>query len=312
MASGGKGYVGRGAGLARRDWPCFVWLYLANLLIALFATEDFTVQVARVLNPSLEAQRLAHGFDVSTFLDLLLRPDVSPRALVPGSVLFAVLFALVTLFLTPGIVQSFLSDEHLRMGEFFQACGKWYWRFFWFTVLTLPIFGISLGVLSAIRDALLTWAGKSPDPKLYFYVGLVTLLGIWLVAVVLRLWFDLAQFSMVHSGKFWRSIATGLRLLCQGFFRLFWIYFSITLVGWLGLAAGVWLWIKLPPERVGLAFLLGQAILVLWLFTRYWQRAAEALWFRAHAPAVEAPVPPPVQIEPAALTAPAPPAPLPG
>ena len=300
MSSGGRGYVGRGAGLACRDWPCFVWLYLANLVIALLATANFASQAGGVLNSSLEAQRLARGFDVAVLFDLLLRPDVTPRALVGGSELAALLFALVTLFLTPGIVQSFLSDEHLRMGAFFQACGKWYWRFFWFALLTLPVFGIVLGVLSAVRDALLTWAGKSPDPKVYFYVGLVTLLVMWLAAVKLRLWFDLIQFSMVHTGKFWRAIPAGLRLLRQGFFRLFFTYLLISLLGWIGLAAGLWLWVKLPAQRVGLAFLVGQAILMFWLGTRYWQRAAAALWFREHAPALVPDLPAQLPMEPAA------------
>jgi hypothetical protein len=297
--------------MTRRDWPAFLWLYLANLAIGLLATAGFASQVGGVLNPSLESQHLARGFDVSVFFDLLLRPEVTPRVFVHGSVLAAILFALVTLFLTPGIVQSFLSDEHLRMGPFFQACGRWYWRFFGFEVLALLLFGFVLGVLAAVRQAVLGAAEKSPDPKTYFYVALGTLLVMWLVAVVLRLWFDLVQFSMVHTGKFWRSIPGGLGLLCRGFFRLFWIYFSITLVGWLGLVAGLWLWMKLPPERVGLAFLVGQAILIVWLATRYWQRAAEALWFREHAPAlatVEAvpPAPEPIAVPPEAPASPLP------
>ncbi len=303
MPSGGRGYVGRGAALALRDWPAFTWLYLADLVIGLLATAGFASQAAQVLNPSLEAQRLVHGFDVSVLLGLLMRPEVTPSALVPTSVLAALLFALVALFFTPGIVQSFLSDEHLRIGPFFQSCGAWLGRFFRLAVLELVIFGIVLGVLNALRGALLTWAGKSSDPRVYFRVGLAALLVMWLAAVVLRLWFDLAQFHLVHSSerKVRRAIPAGFRLLRQGCLRLFWIYFSITLVGWLGLAAGLWVWVKLPPERVGLAFLVGQAILILWLATRYWQRAAEALWFRGHAPAVApaepaapaaAPVPP--------------------
>jgi len=308
MASGG-GYIGRGAGLARRDWPGLAWLYLSNLVLAALASTALSAEFGSVLNTSLEAQRLAHGFDLAVFLDLLLRPEVTPRLLAPASLSFAIAFGLVTLFLTPGIVQGFLSEEHPRRGAFFQACGHWFWRFFWFAVLTLPVFGIVLGVLSLARDALLSWAEKSPEPRLYFYVGLGTLLVMWVAAVVLRLWFDLTQFALVHSGKFWRSIATGFRLLRRGCFRLFWIYFSISLVGWLGLAAGLWLWVKLPPERVGLAFLLGQAILILWLGTRYWQRAAEALWFREHAPALEPAVAAPPA--PVAAAAASPEAPLP-
>jgi hypothetical protein len=306
MSSGNQGYVRQGAGLARRDWPALAWLYLVNLVLAALASAGLAAQFGSVLNTSLNAQRLAHGFDVTVFLELLLRPEVTPRVLVPVSVFAALVFGLVTVFLTAGIVQSFLSDEHLRTAGFFEACGKWFWRFFWLTLLDLIIFGIVLGVLNAVREALLDWAGKSPDPKLYFYVGLAALLALWVVAVFLRLWFDLAQFSLVHGGGFWRALPAGLRLLRQGCLRLFGIYFAITLVGWVGLAAGVWVWVKLPPAAVVRAFLVGQAILILWLATRYWQRAAEALWFRAHAPAAAIVEPTPPALEPVAVAPPVP------
>lgn len=294
MSSGGRGYVGRGAGLALRDWPCFLWLYLVNLILAFLASAGLNAQISGVLNPSLAADRLARGFDLSVFLELLLRPEVTPRALLPASVFFAVPFLLVTLFLTAGIVQSFLSDEHLRIGPFFQACGAWLWRFTRLSFLTLLILGIVLGVLNGLRGALLDAAGKSPNPRLYFYVGLAALLVMWLVAIKLRLWFDLAQFHLVHTGerKVRRAIPAGLRLMRRGFLRLYGTYLAIALLGWIGLAAGLWVWVKLPPASVGLAFLVGQAILMLWLGTRYWQRAAGALWFREHAPAL--PAPPPV------------------
>lgn len=308
MASGSKGHVVRGAGLALRDWPCFLWLYLANYYLAVLPSAGFAFQVGGVLNHSLAAERLAHGFDLAVFLELLLRPEVTPRALFPISVFFAVVFALVTLFLTAGIVQSFLSDEHLRIGPFFQACGAWLWRFTRLTFLTLLIFGIVMGVMGALRAALMSWADKSPNPRLYFYAGLGSLLVLALVAIKLRLWFDLAQFHLVHTGerKVRRAIPAGVRLLRRGFLRLYGIYLGITVVGWAGLAAGMWLWVKLPPARVGLAFLVGHGILILWLGTRYWQRAAAALWFREHAPALPPAVPPPAEVDPAALTAPAP------
>ena len=308
MANGRGGYVARGGRLARRDWPAFLWLYLANLVLALLTAAGVAPQVGPVLNTSLEGERLVRGFDVAVLAELLLRPEVSLRGLMPVSVLAALVFAVVALFLTAGIVSSFLSDEHLRMGPFLQACGVWFWRFFWLTLVNLAILGIVMGVLAIPRYFLMNWADNSPNERLSFYAGLTSLLVMWLVAVFLRLWFDLTQFSMVQAGGFWRAIPAGFRLLRQGCARLFGIYLSITLVGWLGLAAGVWLWVKLPHAAVGRAFLLGQAILILWLATRYWQRAAEALWFRAHAPAPAAPAPEPAPLPP---PAPAPVPPLP-
>jgi hypothetical protein len=83
-----------------------------------------------------------------------------------------------------------------------------------------------------------------------------------------------------------RALVHSLRLTLANFTTLFWIYLRISLIAWAFSAAAFWAWIKLvQPEWIGVSFLLGQAVLLVWLGTRLWQRASETLWYAQNRPA---------------------------
>ena len=63
-----------------------------------------------------------------------------------------------------------------------------------------------------------------------------------------------------------RALMHALRLTLANFTTLFWIYLRISLIAWAFSAAAFWAWIKLvQPEWIGVSFLLGQAVLLVWL-----------------------------------------------
>jgi hypothetical protein len=52
------------------------------------------------------------------------------------------------------------------------------------------------------------------------------------------------------------------------------------------------LWVRyVRPESIGWSFLLGQSAVLLWIVTRFWQRAGEILWYQRKFPS-----PPPVLV----------------
>jgi hypothetical protein len=106
--------------------------------------------------------------------------------------------------------------------------------------------------------------------------------------MAVRLWFDMAQVRMVAENEraTTRALLQALRLTLTNFTTLFWIYLRISLIAWAFSAAALWASIKLvQPEWIGVSFLLGQAVLLVWLGTRLWQRASEMVWYQQHRPA---------------------------
>jgi hypothetical protein len=127
--------------------------------------------------------------------------------------------------------------------------------------------------------------------------------------MVVRLWFDMAQVIAVAEDekRMHKAIRLAAVLVAKNFVSLFWLYFRISFIGWLLFAAGLHIWmISLPPTSTVLAFILSQLMILVWVGTRMWQRASEALWYRDYRATQEAmqpvwtPAPTPV-IEPVAV-----------
>jgi hypothetical protein len=328
-----KSLLGSGAGMVARNKRYIVWFYLLNLLLALFGTVSFVTQARTVLDHSLYADRLLHGFDLAVFGEMLSRPEFGPTASSGlSALLFSVVFFLATALFLPGVLQGYASPYRLaREGaftsgvlnrytsqarlprdEFFRACGRNLWRFLRLLVIFAIVAGIVSGLLFAARTALLKKATESTIEVLPFSVSMATLLVIFLVMTVIRIWFDLAQTDVVLSdrGAVRKSIAAGFRRTWRGLFRLWMSYFVISVVAGLVLLAGIWVWLRLvPTESVFKAFLAAQATLLLLLIPRFWQRAVAVAYYEENIEPVVAlepiiPEPPPVAVVPEPLVPP--------
>ena len=276
------------------------WMYGFNLLLGLLASLPVGSRAGRVLDSSLAAERLVKGFDLNTFFGLLAQPEISIGAQVPGSVFSALLFLTFTLFLTGGVLENFRQPQRLTSGELFRAGAAFFWRFvrLW---LFLLVALVPVGILATMGWR---WSGRlasdAPQPLLGFYVSVAVVLVALLLLMAIRLWFDMAQIRAVAEGEraMRRTVWRALKLTLANFGSLFWLYLRISLVAWVSAALLLWLWIRyVPPQAVGLSFLVGQAVVLLWAATRLWQRAAETVWYERQqpAPAPAASEPPPAE-----------------
>lgn len=283
MAAKEPGIVTGGWRLLWRRQSILWWVYAVNLILAIFAALPLVLRVSGVLNSSLAAHRLYHGFDLPTFLELASHPDVALAAQVPGSVLLAVIFFVFMLFLTGGILESYRREQKPSRGEFFHACGAFFWRFVRLLIFMAIIVGLILLAGNRIRQWSNTLAAESAIEKLGFWVELSGGLLVLFVLMCVRLWFDMAQVRAVveNEHKMRRTMLTAFKLTFRNFGSLFWMYLRISLVAWAVLVVGFWVWVRfVRPEWVWVSFLVQQAVILGWLGTRLWQRASETLWYQ--------------------------------
>jgi hypothetical protein len=94
-----------------------------------------------------------------------------------------------------------------------------------------------------------------------------------------RLWFDMAQVRAFIEDEraMRRSSLAAFKLTMANFGTLFWLYFRISFLAWLGLGLGLWFWIRLSG---GAAVIMLQIVLLWWVATRLWQRASEVAWYQ--------------------------------
>jgi hypothetical protein len=304
-----SGVVIGGARLVWRRQSVVWWIFLVNLILAVMGTLPVASNTAAVLDHSLAAGRLVHGFDLAVLFNLMAQPS-HPLSDVAPSISSVAIFFLFMLFIEGGVLELYRLDRKLTRAEFFGACGTYFWRFarlvIYSLILIVPIFLLASFVVGR-SDRL---ASDATHPMLGFWFEVGGLLVVLLLLLTVRLWFDLAQVDAVREGEraMRRSLRRALGVMRSHFWSLFWMFLRIHLVGWMALAAAVLIWVRLVrPESIRASFFVSQAALLLWLGARLWQRASETIWYQRHFTyPVSAPSEPqfspsqPIALEPAA------------
>jgi hypothetical protein len=275
-----------GASLVWRRQGILWWIFVVTLSFSFFATRSMAGRAAQALNHSLAADRLVHGFDLSAFLELGAQPEAyiagTPS---PETLWFPVVFTIFMLFITGGILTEYYRDERLHTGEFFESSGYHFWRFFRLMIF-LVIVLIPVGILAAIAGRIYNRIDEksiSPFPAVWFLAGVVVVL--LLILMTIRLWFDMAQVIAVaqNEKRMRRALRESAALVAHNFGSLFWLYFRVSLITWIGFLIALQIWKnRLPPETTVAQFLLSQAMILFWIGCRLWQRASEVLWYQQH------------------------------
>jgi len=263
------------------------WIFAVNFLLAFMAARPFAAEISPVLDHSLQAQTLVHGFDPIIVSSLFMEAKGTSAA-GTASLYFVVIFFVFMLFVEGGVLEVYWLDRSLTKGEFFEASGRFFWRFVRLLALLMIVLipvGIVYRLVSRASDAL---RERIANPMPGVWVQFIGLILVLFLMEAVRLWFDMAQVRAVAEDEpaMRRALRWGLKITWGNFGSLYWIYLRISIVAWLVMALLIVVWVKLVrPEWVGDSFVITQLMTLSWLGTRLWQRASETLWYQQH-PAV--------------------------
>jgi hypothetical protein len=286
-----------------------VWFYILNVMLAWFGAGAFNNEVHSILDHSLRADYLLHGFHLATLFEMFARPEFgSTQASVAPAMHFAFFFFLLTALFLPGVLQGYAATYRLPREEFFRACGRTLWRFVRLLIVAGIVMGVVAGVLFGLQAALVKIAAESTNELLAPEVRFAGLLVIFLIMTVLRIWFDLAQADVVLGDQraVRKSIGVSFRHMRRNLGSLFGSYLVTTFVAAIMLVVGIFVWIKLvPPASLLGAVFVSQLTLLLLLIPRFWQRGIAVSYYLrdmvepiAIEPLTPAPVVEPVVREP--------------
>ena len=288
-----------GLGLVWRRQGTLWWIFVVNFVLACMGAGTFMRQVSLVLDHSLQGQALVHGFDPIVFFALLMEARGVPAAGTASACLVLVFFIFM-LFVEGGLLEAYRLDRKLAKGEFFEASGRFFWRFVRLLAMLLIVL-TPVGIFSSLTMRASHILGeRSPNPVPGIWVRLTGLLVVLFLMQAVRLWFDMAQVRAVAKDEraIRRALGRAFKITFGNFGALYWMYLRISIVAWLMMAVLLWIWVRLVwPERIGVSFLLTQLIVLSWLGTRLWQRASETIWYQRRHPGVvkepdAAPAPP--------------------
>ncbi len=267
-----------GLRLALANKRLILWAYLANLAVGSEAALLFHARIAPVLDHSLAAQSIADRFDVSACGLLMMDVGKHGTSLYMQAFAAIVGYCLVSNILAAGIYYVFATGDLPRLAVVVRSGIEYFWRFFRLLFFVLIIAGTALAILAALGSVILKYADNVYVGRQFFFISLATFVVFAVVALFFRLWFDLAEASVVQLGlngtrRVRRVLLPCMRLLRKRFVPAYFSYFLIGCIGWAAFLLCVWVWVVvLSPRAVFLAWLLGQFATLSLLAARIWER----------------------------------------
>src|SRR5215469_13177169 len=156
-----RNLLGGGLSMVANNKRYIFWFWLLNLTLAWFGTAAFRKSAHAILDHSMEADRMVHGFNVMVMADLFLRPEFGfMQSMTMPAVYFAFLFFLATALFLPGVFAGYASTYRLPREDFFRACGRNLWRFIRLMIVAGIVMGIVAGLLFAANIAIVKQAGE--------------------------------------------------------------------------------------------------------------------------------------------------------
>jgi hypothetical protein len=290
MVDDQKGLVAAGFGLLWRRQGILWWVFVVNLACGAMGTISAAMVLHRALHHSLASQELSKGFDLNIFFEMIRLPDISLMHAAGSSYLFACLFLLFMLFVTGGILETYRQNRRLTTGEFFAASGAFFWRMVRLMLLSIIPFFIVAMIYQGLDKASDKIGDKAIADQVGFYLSLVTIVVFLLLALVVRLWFDIAQVRAVAQNErsMWRNLWKSWRITWHDFGKLYLAYFCIAFAAWAALFVGLLIWAHLPPTATPVTFIILELIMLAQVATRLWQMASAMTFYQRHAEMVPA------------------------
>jgi hypothetical protein len=281
-----------GFGLLWRRQGILWWIFAINLVFAALGTLPGFLRLHNTLGNSLASQPLTQRFDLGMFVELIRLPNVELMRFTTTSYVFAMVFFVFMLFVTGGVLETYRDDRRLTTGEFFAASGAYFWRFVRLALLSIVPFVIVMMIYQALHKFADSAGDRAVADQVGIFLGLAAFVIFLLLALFVRLWFDIAQVRAVGLNErgMWRNTWRSWRISWHGFGRLYGMYFVIALLAWIATAIGLVIWAQLPATAIGAMFILFELIMLAQIASRLWQLASASVWYRQYAEVIAPPV----------------------
>ena len=288
MADEQKGVVAAGFALLWRRRSVLWWVFVVNLGCGLLGAVPALTTLSQALGNNLAGQKLTRGFDLGMLAELMRVPEVDLGRTFGAVYMFAFLFMLFMLFVSGGILETFKLDRKLTTGEFFAACGAYFWRLVRLALLSIVPFVIVAMIYQGLSKAADHFGDRAIADQVGVFLSVAAFVIFLLLGLWVRLWFDVAQARAVvlDQRSMWRDTWRAFRITWQALRHLFRAYFCISLVAWVTFALGLVIWAHLPATSTLLIFLLLELIVFAQLLTRLWQLASATTWYQRHPDAI--------------------------
>ena len=273
---------------ARNAWLLW-WLLSANLAVSLCAVVPLLSPLEKSLSHHEASLEMTARFDMSWWVDVTTEHAEAFARALDGVAAAAFVSAILGCFFAGGLLQAYHDTLGLQpLDRFMTSCRRWFLRFAWLFVLSLPLYWLAHRLINThMAVALDTVLERVEDER-------VGLLITWARAAIFLLLFDLitlfADYARVHavvSGQvsMLACLSAGGRFVLSHPWRI-WTMEGCA-VGAQALALTLYVPLDAALDRSSTAsliagFVCGQSFLLMRLFLRESARAGQVALYREH------------------------------
>ncbi len=288
MADERKGVVAAGFALLWRRRGVLWWVFVVNLACGIVGAVPAMMTLNNALGNNLAGLKLTRGFDLGMLAELMRVPQVNLGRTFGAVYLFAFAFMIFMLFVSGGILESYKQDRKLTTGEFFGASGEFFWRLVRLALLSIVPFVIVAMIYQGLSKAADHLGDRAIADQVGIFLSLAAFIIFLMLGLWVRLWFDVAQARAIvlNQRGMWHNIWRTWRITWQDLRHLYRVYICISLVAWVTLAFGLFIWAHLPATSTPLIFLVLELIVFAHLLTRLWQLSSAMTWYQRHPDAI--------------------------
>lgn len=287
---------GQGFSTSVRKVRLVFYLWLANVLFSVLMIAPLYFLLAKEFSRSLVGEKLSWQHSLLWLGDLAYKLQDMLPLLVGWLAVPALLFLLLHIFLSGGILGRIVVNEKVNLPAFLSDSARYFWRFFRVFLLSILGYLVVLGVVGRGVSALFwVWLKNASSQWSTLFASLLRLLVFLLLFSVVKMFFDYVKVHLVvtESKKTFRAFLANVQFLGPRFWRAWGLFLLVGLV-FVGLSLGYYLGAKIIPKNGFIAFgvaLIWQQIYILALsWTSLLFFSTEVEFFKLHLVARSVPV----------------------
>lgn len=210
------------------------WIYIVNLVLGLIVAIPFLGKIKEGSQNSLSIHNFLYDFDFTTFRELFSETNVQLNLFFRQGFWIAILFIIISIFLTGGILKIFSDKTYpFSIERFINGGREFFSRFFRLSCYMILVACICTLIVSVIFVLIISasWSGTGSEKQL-FYIS-ITSLGILLVILIYILIIaDYARFIMVRndSKKVLRSIWMSTKFVTRKIMFTYGLYLMLLVI----------------------------------------------------------------------------------
>jgi hypothetical protein len=274
------GLFRNGSRLVRRHMRLLIWIFFVNLVLGWLSAGAVRNTFSPMLDHSMASQRLVDKFDMAAMIELVRNPEIQLHPLTSGSLHFSVIFLIYMIFINGGVLTVYREDRRLSKAEFFEMSGAFFWRTLRLVLLSL----IPLAIVGGLYNALSGWSDRltedAASARTGFWVLVAGSIVLWIIALFVRAWFDVAQSLAVARNErgMIRSSGRAFMMTIRNLGTIVTTYVCIHIVGIIAMVALCLVVVYIPHAQFRLSFFVLEILMLIEIAVRLWQKAAAMTW----------------------------------